>query len=79
MATASATDAKGKKGLSFSKIGNFLKSVWGELKKVHWPTKKEVITYTWVVLCVVAIFAVLIWVADSIFSFGITGLLNLAG
>lgn len=45
-----------------------------ELKKVHWPTKKELITYTNVVLVTVAVIAVLIWVVDSVIG-GIFGLL----
>ena len=37
-----------------------------ELKKVHWPTKQELITYTEVVLVTVVIIAAMIWVVDSI-------------
>ena len=51
------------------KASRFFKGVWSELKKVHWPTKKEVVTYTGVVLTAVAIVAVMIWIVDSIFSF----------
>ena len=39
-----------------------------ELKKVHWPTKKELITYTEVVIATVAIIAAGIWVIDSVIS-----------
>lgn len=39
-----------------------------ELKKVHWPTKKELITYTEVVIVTVAIIAAGIWVIDSVIS-----------
>ena len=42
------------------------KATLNELKKVHWPTKKELFTYTNVVLGAVVIMAVLIWVADAI-------------
>ena len=45
-----------------------------ELKKVHWPTKKELITYTEVVLVTVAVMAVAIWVVDSIIA-GLFGLI----
>jgi preprotein translocase subunit SecE len=43
------------------------------LKKVHWPTKKELITYTEVVLVAVVVIAAAIWVVDSIIA-GLFGL-----
>ncbi|NLK52591.1 MAG: preprotein translocase subunit SecE [Syntrophomonadaceae bacterium] len=46
----------------------FLRSVWAELKKVHWPNRKELITYTGVVLVAVALVAMLIWMVDSVLS-----------
>ena len=51
------------------RVGKFFKGVWSELKKVHWPTRKEAVTYTTVVLTAVAIVAVMIWIVDMIFSF----------
>ena len=51
------------------RIGRFFKGVWSELKKVHWPTRREVVTYTGVVLTAVAIVAAMIWVVDMVFSF----------
>ena len=69
MAAASAE----KKPSFFSKLGNFFKGVWRELKKVHWPTKKELITYTEVVLVAVVVIAAAIWVVDSIIA-GLFGL-----
>ena len=50
------------------------KASMNELKKVHWPTKKELITYTNVVLVTVVLIAALIWIVDSIVG-GIFGLL----
>ncbi len=50
----------------FAKAKRSSKASLNELKKVHWPTKKELITYTNVVVATVAIIAVLIWVVDSI-------------
>lgn len=64
------TAPKSQKQVKFTeKIVKFFKGVWSELKKVHWPTKKEIVTYTSVVLAAVAMVAVLIWVVDSAFSF----------
>ncbi|MBQ2020802.1 MAG: preprotein translocase subunit SecE [Peptococcaceae bacterium] len=49
------------------------KATLNELKKVHWPTKKELITYTEVVLVAVVAIAAAIWVVDSIIA-GLFGL-----
>ncbi len=56
---------------------NFFRSVWGELKNVHWPTRKQVLIYTGVVLVTIAIMMVILWIFDTILSFGIEGLLGL--
>ncbi|MGI6552700.1 MAG: preprotein translocase subunit SecE [Bacillota bacterium] len=47
----------------------FFRGVWSELKKVHWPNRKEIATYTTVVVVSVFIVALMIWIVDSIFSF----------
>jgi|GEM_PF-395457 len=44
----------------------YFRGVYNELKKVHWPTRREVITYTLVVVVAVIIVAFLIWVFDSL-------------
>ena len=50
----------------FAKAKKSSKASLNELKKVHWPTKKELITYTNVVLVTVVVVAALFWVVDSI-------------
>jgi preprotein translocase subunit SecE len=64
-----------KKGL-FQRIGQYFKEVAGELKKVHWPTRHELLTYTGVVLASVGILAVLTWVVDSGLSYVLIELLG---
>lgn len=54
-------------------FGKFLEDTKGELKKVHWPNKKELTKYTGVVLTTCLIMTLLIWAFDS----GIGFLLNL--
>jgi preprotein translocase subunit SecE len=46
----------------------FIQSAWAELKKVHWPTRSELVIYTTVVIASVVVVAALIWVADSVLS-----------
>lgn len=61
---ASKTPAKQK-----NSPANFFKNVWAELKKVSWPNKKEMMTYTVVVIISVILMAVVLWIFDSVFSF----------
>ncbi len=46
----------------------FLKEVRAELKKVAWPTKDELFSYTGVVGLAVVIVCLLIWVCDTAFA-----------
>lgn len=50
----------------FAKAKKSSKASLNELKKVHWPTKKELITYTNVVLVTVVVIAAMIWLVDSV-------------
>lgn len=43
----------------------FFRGVLAELKKVHWPNRRETAVYTSVVLVSVIFVAVLIWIFDS--------------
>lgn len=50
------------------RFGKFFRSVVAELKKVTWPTKKELAKYTVIVIVVVVIFAIIIGLMDIIFG-----------
>jgi preprotein translocase subunit SecE len=52
-----------RKGL-FARMALFLRQVVAELRKVIWPTRKELLTYTWVVLVFVVFMAGLIALFD---------------
>lgn len=60
---------KGKKKFSivapFKKMGHFFKEVISELKKVTWPTKKVLISYTIAVVVFVVIAMVVIFLLDT--------------
>jgi len=76
---AGADSPKAKKvrriGL-FGRIGGFVREVVGELRKVIWPTRKELLTYTGVVIAFVTIMVAIVAVLDYgfakavLFSFG---------
>lgn len=60
-----ATEDKGKPAKKRTTPALFVRQVVGELRKVIWPTRKELVTYTAVslvfVLIMVAIVSVLDW------------------
>ncbi|MFZ5942515.1 MAG: preprotein translocase subunit SecE [Bacillota bacterium] len=58
-----------KKPGVIEKIKRYVKGSWNELKKVHWPNRSELVTYTSVVLVAVVIVSAMIWVVDSALSF----------
>ena len=70
---AEATAPKKKSG---NKIVRFFKEVKSELKKVVWPSKKQVIKNTLIVIAAVAIIGLIIWVLDLAFGFGLSKLIT---
>lgn len=51
-----------KKG--FSSTFSFFSGAWSELKKVRWPTRKELVSYTIVVLVTVIFVTLYFYVID---------------
>ncbi len=52
-------------------IFNFLREVKGEMKHVNWPTRKQTIIYTALVIVVSIFVALYVGVFDHIFTLGI--------
>ncbi len=61
-------DSNKPKRSFFKETARFFQGTWGELKKVHWPSRSEIVVYTAVVIGSVVAVALLIWVVDSILS-----------
>lgn len=59
-----------------SAVKDFFNGVKIELKKVHWPTRRETMVYTGVVLSTVVVVSFLIWILDSILSKGLSLILG---
>lgn len=59
------------------KISDFFRTLTAELKKVIWPSRKEVSTYTAVVLVTVVVVALLIGIFDSFLTVIFTRVLKL--
>lgn len=56
---------------SVSKVAKFFKEVKSEMKKVAWPSKKQVINNTLIVIAAVLVIGVFIWLLDLLFQFGL--------
>jgi preprotein translocase subunit SecE len=50
------------------RLSGFFKGVKSELKKVSWPTKKELTNNTIVVIVVVALMTLVVWGLDLVFN-----------
>lgn len=61
---------KEKKPNIFHRWGRFFREVYGELKKVTWPTPKELLAYTATVLAFVVVVALMIGILDYAFGAG---------
>ncbi|MGH2827442.1 MAG: preprotein translocase subunit SecE [Actinomycetota bacterium] len=57
-----------------TKPRQFLKEVAGEMQKVNWPTRKEVVSYSTVVLVSAVVIAVIIAAMDYVFTQGVLAL-----
>lgn len=51
-----------------TRVSSYVKGVKSELKKVNWPTKKELTNYTVVVLATTFAMTLIIWGLDLIFQ-----------
>lgn len=51
----------------FVKVQNFVVEVWGELKKSSWPTRKELVDSTVVVLVTFVVLGMFVALADYVF------------
>ena len=72
--TSKANTKKTEKKPKSNKLFKFFKDLKAEFKKVVWPSKKQVVNNTGVVLTTIIISGLFIWALD----FGLTQLINLA-
>ena len=55
-----AAQSSAKKG----KVSTYFRGVRAEMKKVIWPSKKELINYTGVVILISAIISIIVYILD---------------
>lgn len=70
---------KKKKPSIFARIGKWFRELRSELKKVTWPTRKQIINNTSVALVVMVVSAIVLWGFDYIASQAVRTLIALVG
>ena len=68
---ANAKNARDAKRGPFARLSVFVKQVVAELKKVVTPTRKELFSYTGVVLVFVVIMMAVVYGLDLLFALGV--------
>jgi len=68
---SSARTADGRRPGRLKRVTTFYKQVVAELRKVIWPTRRELLTYTSVVLVFVVFMVAVVSVYDFAFSQGV--------
>lgn len=58
-----------------AKIKNYLIGVWEEMKKVIWPSRKEVVNHTTIVIISVIIAAIVFGFIDFLLSIGLENII----
>lgn len=64
-------DRKEGKGSPVKRLTRFLREVVAELRKVIWPSQKQLLTYTFVVLIFVSVMIALVFGLDAGFGKGV--------
>lgn len=72
-ATAAVAQKKPKVSLK-----EYFKGIRTEMKKVVWPTRKELVSFTGVVLFVCVVLGLGIWAVDSVFLTSLKYVLNIS-
>lgn len=68
-----------KKPGIIARAKSWLREMKSELKKVQWPTKKQTINNTWIVIVCIVIVGAFIWTFDFLATNLIQALISLAG
>jgi preprotein translocase subunit SecE len=52
-----------------------IRSAWREVRKVVWPSRKETIQFSWIIVIFVAVLGLVLWMLDSALSWILYGVL----
>ena len=76
---AKADKKKEAKPGFFARIGKWFKELRSELKKVQWPTRKQTVNNTIIVILCCIVVGIFIWLFDLLAGSVISALLDLFG
>ena len=62
--------------IQYMKISEYVKETKAEFKHVNWPTKKQTMNFTLLVLGVSVLTAVVLGILDAIFSLGLEKIIS---
>ena len=71
-------DKKSKPGI-FERAKKWLREMKSELKKVQWPSRKQTINNTLIVIACVIVVGIFIWIFDFVATGAIQALISLVG
>ncbi|NLY08781.1 MAG: preprotein translocase subunit SecE [Tissierellia bacterium] len=61
---------------SKGKFSRYFRGVKAELKKVIWPSKKDLVNYTTVVIVISVLISLIVYVLDTVIRFGLSKILG---
>ena len=70
--------SKEKKPGFFTRIRKWARDLKSEAKKIVWPTRKQTINNSAIVIAAILIIGAFIWILDAIFNLGITTLITIS-
>ena len=71
VATRTRSESQESRGSIFARVGRFFREVVAELRKVIWPARNQMITYSIVVIVFVVFMVALVAVLDLLFAKGV--------
>lgn len=71
------TKATEKKPGFFARVGKWFHDLKSEVKKVVWPTRKQTINNSAIVIGTILVIGVFIWILDAVFNLGVTTLITI--
>jgi preprotein translocase subunit SecE len=69
----------GEKKSLWARLGQFLREVRTELRRVQWPTREQMVAFTSVTLITTTAVTLIVFVFDVVLKEGVLWLLNLGG
>lgn len=76
---AEAKKAKGAKPGLVQRAKNYLGDVKAEMRRVVWPSKRELRNYAVAVICLLIVFGVVVWLVDTGVVAALVGYVGLRG